>query len=48
MIQAGVNDQQQKVSETITEKIKNYFTGVEESILHPGTPQNCPAPVSSN
>ncbi|MDP3882451.1 MAG: hypothetical protein Q8Q48_00110 [Candidatus Staskawiczbacteria bacterium] len=44
MVKEGVEKEKEKVSETISEKISNYFSGVAESIIHPGTPQNCPAP----
>jgi hypothetical protein len=43
----GIEQQKQKVSENISEKIKNYFSGIGESIVHPGTPQNCPEPTSN-
>lgn len=29
--------------ENILEKTKNYFSGIVDSIIKPGTPQNCPA-----
>jgi len=32
-----------KSSENILEKTKNYFSGIANSIIKPGTPQNCPA-----
>jgi len=41
MIKNEVNQEKQKVSENIGEKISNYFTGISDSILHPETPQNC-------
>jgi len=41
-VNGKINEQKEKISESISEKIKNYFSGVTESILHPGTPQNCP------
>jgi hypothetical protein len=40
IIQAGVSEQKEKISETVSEKISNYFSGVAESILHPGN-NNC-------
>jgi len=42
-IKNEINQEKQKVSENILDKTKNYFTGITDSILHPGTPQNCPA-----
>jgi hypothetical protein len=44
----GIEQEKQKVSENVAEKIKNYFSGIGESILHPGTPQNCPASATAN
>lgn len=41
MVKQGVDEQKEKISESVGEKIKNYFSGIGESILHPGTPQNC-------
>ena len=38
-----INQQKENVSQSVGEKLKNYFTGIENSIIHPGTPQNCPA-----
>ena len=47
-IKNEVSQEKQKVSENIGQKISNYFSGVTESILHPGTPQNCqPTQTSS-
>jgi hypothetical protein len=49
MIKEEVVQEKNKVSENIGEKIKNYFSGVTESIVHPGTPQNCqPAQTSTS
>jgi hypothetical protein len=41
MIKNEVDQEKNKISESIGEKISNYFSGVTDSILHPGTPQNC-------
>ncbi len=41
IIKNEVNQGKQKVSENIGQKISNYFSGVADSVLHPGTPQNC-------
>ncbi|MCX6721484.1 MAG: hypothetical protein NT026_02710 [Candidatus Staskawiczbacteria bacterium] len=41
IIKQEVAQEKQKVSENIGEKISNYFSGVANSILHPGAPQNC-------
>ncbi|MCX6718348.1 MAG: hypothetical protein NTY81_01955 [Candidatus Staskawiczbacteria bacterium] len=43
IIKNEVAQEKNKVSENIGEKISNYFSGVENSIVHPGDPQNCPA-----
>ncbi|MGD0576609.1 MAG: hypothetical protein ABSA74_00855 [Candidatus Staskawiczbacteria bacterium] len=42
-IKSDVSQEQQAVSQNIAQKISNYISGVETSIAHPGTPQNCPA-----
>lgn len=47
IIKNEVNLEKEKISEGIGEKISNYFSGVTNSVLHPGTPQNCPAQTSS-
>jgi len=50
MIKNEINQEKEKISQTIGEKIKNYFSGVADSILHPGkTQQNqaCPPTESS-
>lgn len=41
IIKTEVKTEKQNVSENIGEKISNYFSEVGNSILHPGTPQNC-------
>jgi hypothetical protein len=41
IIKNEVNQEKQKVSDNIGKKIENYFSGVANSIAHPGTPQNC-------
>jgi predicted PurR-regulated permease PerM len=43
IIKNEVAQEKQKISENIGQKISNYFSGVTDSILHPGTSQNCPA-----
>lgn len=49
IIKSEVNQEKQKISENIGTKIKNYFSGVANSILHPETPQNCqPATTPAN
>lgn len=40
IITNGVNQAQQKVSEDVGKKIENYFSGVTNSILHPGQNNN--------
>ena len=42
IIQNEVNQEKEKVSENIGKKIQNYFSGVTNSILHPGQETNCP------
>lgn len=42
MVIDGVNNKKEEVQENISEKISDYFSGVTESVLHPGEPQNCP------
>jgi len=46
-IKNEVKTEKEKVSENIGEKISNYFSGVENSVVHPGTPQNCPTQTST-
>ena len=44
-IQNEVNQQKEKItenSENIITKIGNYFSGISDSILHPGENNNCP------
>ena len=36
MAKEELTDQKEKVSESIGEKIKNYFSGVVDSVFHPG------------
>lgn len=47
MIKNEIAQEKNKISENILEKTKNYFSGVANSVLHPGTPQNCPTQTSS-
>jgi len=39
----AVETQKEKISENVLEKVGNYFSGIKNSIINPGTPQNCPA-----
>ena len=48
IIKTEVNKEKQKVSENISEKISDYFSGVANSVVHPGTPQNCQPATSTN
>jgi len=48
MIKTEVKQEKNKISENIGTKIENYFSGVTNSVLHPGTPQNCQAPQPSS
>jgi predicted PurR-regulated permease PerM len=45
IIQNEVNQEKQKVSENIGQKIQNYFSGITNSILHPGQTNTCPTPA---
>jgi len=36
IIKNEVNSEKEKVSENIGEKIKNYFSGIADSVVHPG------------
>lgn len=47
IIKKEVGQEQKKVSENIGQKISDYFSGVANAIVHPGNPQNCPAPTES-
>ena len=40
-IKTEINQEKNKISENIGEKIKNYFSGITDSILHPGDNNNC-------
>ena len=45
IIKNEINAEKEKISETIGEKIKSYFSGVADSIFHPGKAkqnQACP------
>ena len=48
VIKDEVNQEKNKVSKNFGEKILDYFSGVADSVLHPGTPQNCQAPQASS
>lgn len=41
MIKTEVAQEKAKVTENVGEKIKNYFSGIGDSIFHPGSQQNC-------
>lgn len=47
MIKNEVNQEKQKVSENILQKVGNYFSGITNSIVHPGSPQNCQPTTST-
>lgn len=40
MIKNEINQEKQKISETIGEKIKNYFSGIIDNIFNPGKNNN--------
>lgn len=42
-IKTAAVQQQKNISQNLGQQISNYFSGVANSILHPGIPQNCPA-----
>ena len=46
IIKNEVSQEKQKVSENIGTKIKNYFSGISDSILHPGENNSCPTPAA--
>ena len=48
IIKKEVSQEKQKISENIVTKIENYFAGVTNSVMHPGTPQNCQMSNSSS
>ena len=49
IIKNEVTQEKNNVSQNIGQKISNYFSGVANSIVHPGNPQNCqPTQTSSN
>ena len=48
IIKTEVKKEKEKVSENIGEKISNYFSGVANSVMHPGDPQNCSTPTTSS
>ena len=37
----GIAREKEKISESVGEKITNYFSGITDSILHPGENNNC-------
>jgi hypothetical protein len=37
----GIAQEKEKISENIVDKIKNYFSGIADSVLHPGENNNC-------
>ena len=41
IIKTEVDQEKNKVSENIGTKISNYFSGVTDSVLHPGENNNC-------
>ena len=41
IISDKINQEKDKVSENILTKTKNYFSGIANSILHPGENNNC-------
>ena len=43
MAKNAIDEQKEKISENVLEKVGNYFSGIKNSIINPGSPQNCPA-----
>lgn len=43
MAKNAVEEQKEKISENVLEKVGNYFSGIKNSIINPGAQQNCPA-----
>ncbi len=41
IIQNEVSQEKKNVSENILQRTENYFSGIANSIFHPGIPQNC-------
>ena len=37
ILKEGINQEKEKVSESIGEKIKNYFSGLVDSVIHPAS-----------
>jgi len=51
MAKEGITEQKEKISESVGEKIKNYFSGVVDSVFHPGknaSPEDSAAESSKN
>lgn len=40
-VQNGINSQTQNISDNVVKKVENYFSGISNSILHPGENNNC-------
>ena len=45
MVKEGVEQQSQNISESVGEKISNYFAGISDAVLHPS--ESKPAPAAS-
>ena len=41
VIKNEINKEKEKVTENILQKAENYFSGIKDSILHPGENNNC-------
>ena len=48
LIQTELTKEKEKISENVGEKIGNYFSGITNSILHPGTANSCGTQPTSN
>lgn len=44
MIKDEVITEKEKISESVGEKIKNYFSGIADSVINPGKNSNCNCP----
>ncbi len=43
MAKDAIETQKEEISENVLEKVGDYISGIKNSIVNPGSPQNCPA-----
>jgi len=48
MVKEGVSEQKEKITESATEKIKNYFSGITDAVIHPGNSSNNQNPENNS